>query len=162
MKCSAIILTLAVCILCSFAYAGTNGEIVLTDGSVVSGEIRSVADGVYTIQSSTLGLLKIHQSKIREIRFGSHGEDRQISGDMPKMDMNSALQGIQKSLLGDKEIIGIIQALQGDPQFQKILNDPNVMNSVMAGDVQSLMANPEFLKILDHPKMKEIQSKMAK
>ena len=162
MKLRSILLVLIFSILCGSAYAGTRGEIVLTDGSVVYGEIRSVSGGVYTIQSSTMGVLKIDQSRIREIRFGAHGVDRQTSENIPKADMNSELQAVQKSLLGNQEVLNIILTLQGDPEFQKILNDPDVMNSVLAGDVQSLMANPKFLKLLDHPKVKEIQKKVAK
>jgi len=162
MKSRSIFIALIFSILCGFAYAGTRGEIVLTDGSVLYGEIRSVSGGVYTIQSSTMGAVKIHQSKIREIRFGSHGVDRQTSESIPKTDMNSELQSVQKSLLGNQEILNIILTLQDDPEFQKILNDPDVMNSVLAGDVQSLMANPKFLKLLNHPKVKEIQRKVAK
>jgi hypothetical protein len=162
MKPRPIFLVLIISIFCGLAYAGTRGEIVLTDGSVVYGEIRSVSGGVYTIESSTMGVMKIDQSKIREIRFGVQGVDRQASENIPKTDMNSELQAIQKSILGNRDILNIILTLQDDPEFQKILNDPDVMNSVLAGDVQGLMANPRFLKLLNHPKVKEIQGKMAK
>ena len=162
MKPRPIFLVLIISIFCGLAYAGTRGEIVLTDGSVVYGEIRSVSGGVYTIESSTMGVMKIDQSKIREIRFGVQSVDRQASENIPKWDMNSELQAIQKSILGNRDILNIILTLQDDPEFQKILNDPDVMNSVLAGDVQGLMANPRFLKLLNHPKVKEIQGKMAK
>lgn len=162
MKSHAILLILIFSILCGSAYAETRGEIVLTDGSVLYGKIRSVSGDIYTIESSTMGVVKVHQSKIREIRFGTLGATRETDAKMPKTDMNSEIQAIQKSLLANQEILNIILTLQDDPEFRKILSDPDVMNSVLAGDVQSLMANPKFVKLLNHPKLKAIQRKMEK
>ncbi len=148
--------------LCGSAYAGSPGEIELTDGSVIHGEIISLKSGVYTIQSSTMGILEIDQSKIREIRFGSFSVDEGSSAKIPGEGVHPEMQAIQNSLLGNEEILSIILSLQEDPEFQKILNDPGVMNSVLSGDIQSLMSNPKFLQILNHPKIKEIQNRMAK
>ena len=161
MKSATILLVIILCTIQTPASAGSRGEIELTDGSVIYGEILSVDSGVYTIRSSTMGVLKIDQSKIRGIRFGSYGADKESSADLPKEGAPSELQAIQKSLLGNEEVLSIILSLQEDPEFQKILNDPSVMDAVLSGDIQSLMANPKFLQILNHPKIKAIQSKMA-
>lgn len=162
MKSRMTLLVIFLIALCGPASAGSRGEIELSDGSVIYGEILSVKNGVYTIQSSTMGVLTVDQSKIREIRFGSCSVDKTPSAGLPKEGIHPEMQAIQNSLLGNEEILSIILSLQEDPEFQKILNDPSVMNPVMSGDIQSLMANPKFLQILSHPKVKEIQDKMAK
>jgi hypothetical protein len=162
MKSRMILLTILLVTLWGLAYAGSRGEIVLTDGSVIYGEILSVQNNVYTIQSSTMGVLTVDQSKIREIRFGSFSVDKAPASGLPQEGNHSEMQAIQKSLLGNEEILPIILGLQEDPAFQEILNDPSVMNLVLSGDIQSLMSNPKFLQILNHPKVKEIQNKMAK
>lgn len=162
MKSIVILVSIVLITLCGPATAGSRGEMELTDGSVIYGEIISLNSGVYTIRSSTMGVLKIDQSKIREIRFGSFSVDNEPSASLPKEGVHSEMEAIQRSLLGNEEILSMILGLQEDPEFQKILNDPGVMNSVQSGDIQSLMSNPKFLQILNHPKVKEIQEKMAK
>jgi hypothetical protein len=62
--------------------------------------------------------------------------------------------------MNDQEIMGMIQSLQGDPEFKKVLEDPEVMKAVNAGDVTALMANPQFLKLLNNATVQDIQKKV--
>jgi hypothetical protein len=65
-------------------------------------------------------------------------------------------------MLSDQEVMGMIQSLKDDPQFTKILEDPEIMNAVQSGDAASLMANPKFLQLLNNPTVRDIQQKVAK
>jgi hypothetical protein len=65
-------------------------------------------------------------------------------------------------MLRDQDIMTMIQSLQNDPEFQKILRDPEVMRAVNAGDIPALTANPEFMKLLQNSTVQEIQKKVAK
>ena len=121
MKWMMTLLTLFLITPCGPASAGSRGEIVLSDGSVIYGEILSVQNDVYTIQSSTMGVLTVDQSKIREIRFGSFSVDKAPASGLPKEGTHSEMQAIQKSLLGNEEILSIILGLQEDPEFQKLI-----------------------------------------
>ena len=55
------------------ASAGGIREVELTDGSVITGEVLSLSNGVYSVKSETLGTMKIGESKIRAIREKGHG-----------------------------------------------------------------------------------------
>lgn len=132
------------------AHAGEVREIELIDGSIITGEVLSLSSGVYTIKSSSLGTIKLEETKIRSIRAKSHDGGTASSGEV------KALQG---KMMSNTEIMTLIQSLQNDPEFKKVLEDPEIMKAVKAGDVASLTSNPKFLKLLDNPTVQEIQKK---
>ena len=164
MKQMPIVTILFLAMICSIAQAAERGEIELIDGSLIYGEIVSLDQGVYTILSDSMGRLKIGESKIRAIRFPSSTGNRDTRDNIKQKpgDVGPEIQALQKSLLNDEDILTTILSLQEDPKVQEVLNDPDVMNAVLAGDVQSLMSNPKFLELLNHPKMQEILKKSAK
>ena len=153
-----VLLAISICT----AHAGEPAEIELIDGSTVYGEIVSLKNGVYTIDSDSMGSLKISKSKIRVIRFRSQGVNKSVRENSQKTDKNSDIQDIQKSILADEGIFNIILSLQDDPKIQEILKDPETMRAVQSGDLQSLMSNPKFMELLNHPKIKAINRKVAK
>jgi hypothetical protein len=130
-------------------------EIELTDGSVITGEVLSLSSGVYTIRTSSLGTLKIDDVKVRTIRPQSTSSSRQSS-------QTSDVKSLQDKMMSDQEVMGMIQSLKDDPQFTKILEDPEIMNAVSSGDTAALMANPKFLQLLHNPTVRDIQHKVAK
>jgi len=128
-------------------------EIELTDGSVIDGEIVSLSGGVYTVRSATLGMIQIEESKVRTIRrksaTGSAG------------DPAGQIKSLQDKMLNDPEIIHMIQSLQNDPDFQNILQDPEIMKAVQNGDLATLMANPQFMGLLNKQTVQEIKNKTS-
>jgi len=130
-------------------------EIELADGSVITGEVLSLNSGVYTIRTGSLGTIKIDDAKVRTIRPLGTQSSRQSgqAGD---------IKSLQNKLMSDQEVMGMIESLKDDPQFKKILEDPEVMNAVNSGDTASLMANPKFLQLLQNPTIRDIQQKIAK
>ena len=130
-------------------------EIEMSDGSVVTGEVLSLSKGIYTIKSDSLGTIKIDESKVRVIRPRSASQGAgafQSSG--------SEVQSLQNKMMNDQEIMGMIQSLQNDPDFKKLLEDPDVMKAVSAGDIPALMANPKFTKLLNNSTVQDIQKKV--
>jgi leucyl aminopeptidase len=65
-------------------------------------------------------------------------------------------------MMNDKEVMDKIHSLENDPEFQKILEDPEVMRAVNSGDVAALMANPQFLKLMNNRTVQEITNKVAR
>ena len=130
-------------------YAGEVRMIELNDGSLLYGKIVSLKDGVYTINTMSLGSVKIEESKIRVIRFKS---DDQAAKEQ--------IQAMQKLMLSDKEIINMIASLKNDPDVQKILKDPALMKAINSGDLETLISNPKFLKLLANPKILNIKKKV--
>lgn len=132
------------------AAAGETRVIELTDGSTITGEVSSLNNGVYTIKSDSLGIIKLDESKVRAIRPKSAGTSSTSSQETKEL---------QEKMLSNKEIMGLIQSLQDDPDFKKALEDPEILNAVKNGDVAALTANPAFMKLLNNATVKEIQSK---
>jgi hypothetical protein len=75
--------------------------------------------GVTRVSGRLQGMMiEIEASKIRAIRFkgsAAPGDDR------------GQVKSLEDKMLGDSEIMDSIRALQNDPDFQKILQDPEIM-----------------------------------
>jgi hypothetical protein len=160
--CSLFAAGLAVCT----AYAGEVKEVELNDGTVITGEIVSLNSGVYTIKSESLGTTKLSESEVRTIRKKGSSRvsgDRNASQQNPNsVDANAQAQSLQQKMMNDKEVMDKIHSLENDPEFQKILEDPEVMRAVNSGDVAALMANPQFLKLMNNRTVQEITNKVAR
>jgi hypothetical protein len=128
-------------------------EIELTDGSVITGEVVSLSGGVYTLRSAALGMVQVDVSKVRTIRIKG-------SSNNPK-DTASQLKSLQEKMSRDREVMNTIQSLQNDPDLQRILEDPEIMKAVQAGDINALMANPRFMELLNKPAVQEIGRRMS-
>ncbi len=150
---TAILVFLALAIAATVVNAAETREIELTDGSVVTGEVVSLSGGIYTIRSTTLGTLRIEASKIRAIR---------LKGSAAPGDDRGQVKSLEDKMLGDSEIMDSIRALQNDPDFQKILQDPEIMKAVQTGDVAALMKNPDFMKLLNNQAVQDMNKKLAR
>jgi len=142
------------------AFAGQFSEIELVDGGIIFGEIISHNDGVYTVRSNSLGTLKVKESEIRLIRLKSGSSTvKEIVG-APGGSVTPDIQAFQKSMMNDKEIMGLVLSLQKDPKMQELLKDPDIMKAIDSGDTTTLMSNPKFIELLNNPEIKEIQKKV--
>ena len=130
-------------------------EIELSDGSNITGEVLSLVNGVYSVRTGALGTLKIDEAKVRSIR-------QQGTLSSPPSGLSGDTKSLQDKMMGDKDIMAMIESLKDDPQFTKILEDPEIMNAVSSGDTAALMANPKFLQLLHNPTVRDIQQKVAK
>jgi len=137
------------------AFAGETRHIDLNDGSTITGEVLSLNNGIYTIKSPSLGTMKIEESRIRAIRSGSASPAAAGAGASPE-----DRAALQEKMLRDKDVLNMIQSLQNDPDFQKIMENPEIMKAVQAGDIATLQANPEFMKLLNNATVRDIQKKV--
>ncbi len=153
---------LAVCT----AHAGEVKEVELNDGTVITGEIVSLNNGIYTIKSESLGTIKLTESKVRSIRQKSPvktaGERNASQQNPNSVDANAQAQSLQQKMMNDKEVMDKIRSLENDPEFKKILEDPEVVRAVNSGDVAALMANPQFMKLLNNRTVQDITNKVAR
>jgi hypothetical protein len=142
-------------------FAGELREIELMDGSVILGEIVSFKNGVYTLNSGSLGTVQINESKIRVIRLQSHGPPTRELAAPSDTPAGTQVQALQKLMINDKEIMNMILSLLNDPGFREILEDPAIMNAINSGNIDALISNPKFMKLLSNPKIQEIKGKVA-
>ena len=129
-------------------------EIELKDGSIIAGEVISLSNGVYTIESNSLGSIKIKKSKIRTIRSKSRQSRNGNSSPMPVV--NNTVQALQDTIMNQPNLMSMIMALQNDPDIQMALQDSKVMNAVMSGNIDALIGNPAFQRILENPRVQAI------
>ncbi len=133
--------------------AGEVRQIELNDGSVLTGEVLSFANGVYTIRTGSLGTVTIGDSKVRSIRT----PDPAALSTAPDVDVSSLKQRMES----DQEVMDLIRGLKDDPEFRDVLQDPEIMKAVQAGDLATLMSNEKFLKLLNNRKTLEIKKKVT-
>jgi len=72
------------------------------------------------------------------------------------------VMSLQNKMMSDGEIMNMIQGLQNDPEFQEILQDPELMKAVEAGDITTLVANPKFMRLLNNQAVKDIKNKTTR
>jgi len=144
-------------------YAGEPSVIELKDGSVISGEVVSFDGNTWTIKSGAMGTLKIDGAKVVSIRSQTTGSQAPVGGASTGNQVNTAdIQALQQSITANKQLMAMIMNLQNNPEVQAILQDPEVMNAINAGDMNTLMANPKFRRLMENAKIKEITREAIK
>ncbi|MGD1075291.1 MAG: hypothetical protein ABR903_04335 [Thermodesulfovibrionales bacterium] len=133
--------------------AAETREIELMDGSIITGEIVSMEKGVYTVKSAILGTVRIEESKIRSIRKQGSSSVAENAGGQVK--------SLEDKMMSSDEMMGMVRALQNDPDFQQILKDPEIMKAVQTGNFTALMANPNFMKLLNKQSVQQIKNKLS-
>jgi hypothetical protein len=144
--------------LSSESRAGEVRAIELKDGSVVTGEVVSLTNGKYTIRSGSLGIVQIEESKVLTIK--PVPAPSAASSGAAADNTTGNISTLQNRMMNDKEVMSKIQSLQNDPEFMKILEDPEVMKAVTSGNVSALMANPQFLKLMNNSTVRDIEQKV--
>ncbi|MEJ2697301.1 MAG: hypothetical protein P8013_11710 [Candidatus Sulfobium sp.] len=144
---SVILVFLALAAAAAAANAAGTREIELVDGSVIIGEVVSLSGGIYTVRSATLGTLRIKESDIQVIR---------MKNSTVRDDVREQERALQNSMPDGAEIQAFMNALQNDPDLQKLVQDPEIMKAVQAGDIGALMSSPEFTKLLEKYRSQDI------
>ena len=140
---------------CGVSSAAT---VVLRDGTVIQGEVKSLQDGVYTIETSTVGTLHVRAQDVRSIDEGgksptASGPGQGAKGPLPA---GEALDATKAQLMADPKLLSAVLALQNDPEALAVLADPEVMKAIAAGDYDSLKNNAKIQALMRNPKVREI------
>ena len=130
-------------------------EIDLVDGTIVSGQLISFDNGVYTVNSATLGTLKIRENNVKSIRSETSAKEKS-----PEISTQTGIQALQQRMVGDEEIMMMITSLLQDPDFQEILQDEALMKAISSGDLNTLKSNPKFQKLLNKSTIEQIQKRL--
>jgi len=76
--------------------------------------------------------------------------------------MQSEMSRLKNTITADPQIMQIVTGLMTDPQFQEIMQDPQIVNAAKSGDIQTLMSNPKFMSVVNNPKIGEINNRIRK
>ena len=139
--------------------------IELADGSRIQGEIQGIKDGVYTVQSPSLGIVHVAQSNIVRIVYSGGASNNAASPDRsPAQDVETTrtVQELQESLARDPATMAAIMGLQSDPQIQAILTDPAIAQAIRDGDYASLMGNAKIQALENNEKVKQLLEAQAR
>ncbi|MFK7956672.1 MAG: hypothetical protein AB8B96_11285 [Lysobacterales bacterium] len=134
--------------------------VTLKDGSVVNGKVSALRNGVYTVTSQSLGSIKLAEADIESISYGNRRQ-RSDTQQRHGSDHNQEIQQIQRGLAGDSVTMSMISELQNDPQLKAILEDPDIMRAVSAGDLATLMASEKFMALMNNAGIKDITRKVT-
>jgi len=159
-----IIFCLLSLVLAATAYCGQLSKIELTDGSVINGEIVSFVNGVYTINTTTFGEVKLEAKKVFKIESANPVMSGTLTNPAAQKDSStsSLVSTYGQKLMENPENASIVTGLAGNAKLQAVANDPQIQNAAKAGDIQSLLENPKFMEIVNSPEMQEAIKKLKK
>ena len=148
-------------VIAALAVAGgpvSAATLVLKDGSVVHGEIKTLQDSVYTVETDALGTVRVRQQDIRSIDLSDESASgtplSSSAGKSPAQ--QPEVQDLQSQMLQIPGLFSMIQALQSDPEVQAVLSDPEITSAVASGDFAKLMSNPKIIALLGNANVREV------
>ncbi len=155
------VLALLLLLIASVALAGP-ARIVLTDGSIVVGEVRSMRGGVYRVETESLGLIEIDADRIVRIEQGGGGA---APGGASQATAGQGAAGqvrlFQQQISESPDLMRLILALQEDPELMATIADPSFLALLAAGDLDAIGRDPRMQKLLEHPGIREIIDRIA-
>lgn len=149
--------------------AGESGDyqvITLKDKSVLRAQVVEMSGGFYHAKSPVLGDLKIPSSEIisicaeqaaarpaEKIAPEMKGPSGALSETAPAdlAGLQSAVAAKVKSLVATPEGMNSLMEFSRNPEVKSVMNDPQVMQSIKAGDYNALMNSPAIKQLLDDP-----------
>ncbi len=171
MKTPICIMIISFC-LARLAYANSiTSTIELNDGSVIEGALISLDNGVYTVDTESLGKVEIGASKVKRIASNNAEVNPSVENfpaTAEAQDPGSEgsfgpeMRRMQEKISGDPEAMKTVAGMLFDPQFQEILKDPAIVSAVKAQDIKTLMQNEKFMGLMDNQSLLELQGRLKK
>lgn len=132
--------------------------VILKDGTVIHGEVESMEGGIYTVKTESLGSVRVSAQEVRSIDAGDAAAKRpapepSVQAPVPTQ---PDLQGIELGIMQDPQLLTMLLALQNDPNVLAVLEDPEIMAKVAAGDYTGLMTDPKIIALLDDDDVRAI------
>lgn len=174
----ALSLTIAV----SLSYAGEFCEVRLEDGTKILGEVVSLQDGIYEMKTQTMGAVEVDAGKVILIRKveretpaiqpmtnstqnNTAPEPETVDADAENAEVNpqmieGGIDAIKQAMQSNPQAMDSIASLQNDPDFQAVLNDPEIMDAVNSNDIEALSSNPKFLRLLENSTVEDISGEL--
>jgi hypothetical protein len=144
------------------AYCEQVSRIELTDGSVINGEVTSYANGVYTINTTAFGEIRVASAKISKIEsLNPPSPMTSIHSTLQTNNFNqSQIDEYGQKLMNDPENAAIITGLATDTVIQELAKDPQIVDAAKAGNIQALLRNEKFMNITNSPKIQGALQKL--
>jgi len=136
-------------------FAGKLSQIRLGDGSSIQAEVMSFSNGIYVLNSPSLGTFELSEDKIISIQMPRKtGNNRSSQSSFSGADRNSTtvsssnldskVSQFRNQLTQDPETMQMIQNLQNDPSVKQILNDKELMKAINGQDLGVVASDPKI------------------
>jgi len=79
----------------------------------------------------------------------------------PQVKEENRVEALQERIEARPEVADEVRQLQSDPEFQDVLNDPEIRKALEAGDTATLLANPKINNLTNHPAVRDIRKKLS-
>jgi len=131
--------------------------IALKDGTKIIGEILSVENNIYTVNSS-VGQLRIKDQDIVNISTPRLDATPPLAqkNQASVNPLDSQVAQVQQQLMADPNFISEAKNISEDPEIMKILQQPEIMQAIVNHDMNALQSNPGFKNLLSNPKILEL------
>lgn len=135
---------------------------MLNDGSVIRGDIKTLQDDVYTIETDSLGTIRVRKQDVRVIDRNDEAElgPPVLSSIDESPPEQADLQAIQSRMMQIPDLFSMIEALRSDPDMQAVLSDPEILNALASGDFATLMNNPKIIALTGNAKVRDVIEKV--
>jgi hypothetical protein len=155
-------------------FAGDNGQQVITlkDSSVIRAQVTEMSGGFYFVKSPALGDMKIPTGEVVSIHNeaaatpstgapatnAANPSDPVAPHPTPGAaglePLRSALSSKVQDLVSTRDGMKAIMDFSRNPDVKAVMNDPQVMQAIQAGDYNALMQSPAMKALLDNPQTK--------
>ncbi len=139
------------------SFAENAKTITLQDGSTIKGNVVSMDNGFYTVETPSMGEVRIADSDIASIAAGE-------GSDQPEMQSNIAatpeFQSVQEKVISNPDIMGDIQNLMQDPEIMAVISEPGFIAAVQSGNTTELQSDPRLQRLIENPKIQLLIEKI--
>ena len=156
--------------------AGDSGLQVITlkDNSVIRAQVTEMSGGFYSAKSPALGDIKIPTGEVVSI----HNEAPTVPGTVAAAtntsgpsdpaaslpspgasgleSIRSALSLKVQDLVSTHDGMNAVMDFSRNPDVKAVMNDPQVMKAIQAGDYKALMQSPAMKTLFDNPQTKSL------
>ena len=136
--------------ICQNSYAQNLKTIKLKDGSQIKGNISSLNNGVYSVETS-FGAIEVAENNI--VNIASEGCSLQPQS-KPKQE-NQMMEYEQK-FLNNPQMMSELRTIAQDPEILSAFSDPEFAQAAANRDFQKIQNNPKFKELLRNPKMQKL------
>jgi hypothetical protein len=180
-----ILLSVLLLFLSGTVWAQGVSVIQLRDGSAVIGEVVEMKDGVYTIQSATIGKIQIPATQIVSIKVKNPvssstsspapavmegykhvapARENPVEEPQEKADTgNAAYERAQQeansrvnSMMMEGDFSEKVMGLDKADSMQEVLGDEETMNAIRNFDYESLMNNEKMKKLMESSEIRDL------
>lgn len=142
----------------AFCEPSLAATVTLKDGTVIRGEVKSLQDGVYTVESDSAGTLHIRADQVRSIDQIDRGPPSVGAGSLSGVPPSgaSAIDTAKSSIAQDPKLLTAVIGLQNEPEVAAALADPGVARAIADGDYAALASNPKIVALMQNAKVRAI------